>query len=110
MFIGEPSFSASLLPWHNLLFWFSIQHIIPIDAFIAHEKVGQNGNQTLTVGKICNLNPPFIMPKQAQLWAVPVYYHDLWKIRAPLRNVEGFDMNEFDCLIMVGNINTSFAL
>ena len=23
MVIGEPNFAASLLPWHNLLFWFS---------------------------------------------------------------------------------------
>jgi protein arginine N-methyltransferase 7 len=106
MVIGEPNFSASLLPWHNLLFWFSFKHIIPIEGFKAVEKVGENGNELSTAGKICKLDPQFLMPKQAQLWAVPVYYHDLWKIRAPLQKVEGFNMNEFDCLIMVGNIYT----
>jgi len=42
-----------------------------------------------------------LMPKQAELWAVPVHYEDLWKIRAPVENVEGFRMDHFDNIIMV---------
>jgi len=100
MVIGEPSFSASLLPWHNLLFWFSLQHVFPIEGFKELNEVRKTGDDVSTAPKICKLDRQFIMPKQARLWVVPVYYHDLWKIRAPLEIVEGFNMNEFDCLIM----------
>ena len=42
-----------------------------------------------------------LLPKQADLWAVPVHYEHLWKIRAPVENVEGFKMDHFDNIIMV---------
>ena len=95
MVIGEPTFSASLLPWHNLLFWFSLQHVIPLTRGSDLNKAEQVGNGISLARKTCQLDPQFLMPKQARLWVVPVYYHDLWKIRAPLHEVEGFFMNEF---------------
>ena len=40
------------------------------------------------------------MPRSAELWALPVKFEDLWKIRSPLHAVEGFDMKHFDDIIM----------
>ena len=44
------------------------------------------------------------MPKCAKLWALPVHYKDLWKIRAPVQIVEGFDLSHFDQVVMVSNV------
>ena len=38
-------------------------------------------------------------PGLARLYCVPVHYTDLWKIRAPLHEVEGFKMTHFDAII-----------
>lgn len=72
--LAEPHFSASLLPWHNLYFWYCL-------------------NSVVTKAII-------IMPIKAVLYAIPVHYQDLWKIRAPLHQVQGFDMKHFDDIIM----------
>ena len=40
------------------------------------------------------------MPRSAELWALPVRFEHLWKIRSPLHSVEGFDMSHFDEIIM----------
>ena len=72
--IGEPNFAVSMLPWHNLLFWFCMSTLnLPTKAIIS--------------------------PFKAELWMVPVEYKDLWKIRAPLGSVEGFKMKHFDEII-----------
>jgi len=72
--IGEPHFTVSVLPWHNLLFWFSISCLnLPASTTIS--------------------------PCKAKLFILPVHYVDLWKIRAPLRTVEGFKMTHFDNII-----------
>jgi len=72
--IGEPHFTVSVLPWHNLLFWFIISRLSLPD----------------TVK---------ISPCRARLFMIPVHYVDLWKIRAPLHQVEGFKMKHFDKII-----------
>ena len=41
-----------------------------------------------------------VMPRSAELWALPVKFEHLWKIRSPLHAVEGFDMKHFDDIIM----------
>jgi len=72
--IGEPHFTVSVLPWHNLLFWFSISSLnLPTSTIIS--------------------------PYRARLYLLPVHYVDLWKIRAPLGQVEGFKMTHFDSII-----------
>eukprot|EP00090_Calanus_glacialis_P010298 TRINITY_DN18678_c0_g1_i1.p1 TRINITY_DN18678_c0_g1~~TRINITY_DN18678_c0_g1_i1.p1 ORF type:complete len:702 (-),score=219.83 TRINITY_DN18678_c0_g1_i1:21-2126(-) len=72
--IGEPHFTVSVLPWHNLLFWFSISSLnLPASTIIS--------------------------PCRAKLFILPVHYVDLWKIRAPLGTVEGFKMTHFDNII-----------
>lgn len=72
--IAEPHFTVSVLPWHNLLFWFILNKI----------------NLPAAVK---------IIPGKARIFCVPVHYVDLWKIRAPLHQVEGFKMNHFDKII-----------
>ena len=52
--LGEPSFSISYLPWHNLYFWYMLKN------------VGENVQ---------------IMPKKATIWCCPVTFEHLWKIR-----------------------------
>jgi len=72
--LAEPHFTVSVLPWHNLLFWFIINKL--------------------------DLPPHVrISPCKARLYIVPVHFVDLWKIRSPLHTVEGFKMNHFDAII-----------
>jgi len=78
--MSEPNFSLCLLPWHQLRFWFCLDKM--------------NKKKTLKV-----------MPISAALFAMPVEFDHLWKIRAPVGNVEGFDLQDFDNLIMVYTIN-----
>ena len=82
--LGEPNFSAIVLPWHNLRYWFILDSL----------------RSSLGDAKIC--------PMSAELWAVPVEFRDLWKIRAPLRTVEGFDMAEFDHIVLVRKRQQTF--
>jgi protein arginine N-methyltransferase 7 len=67
----------SLLPWHNLRYWYSLSHL---------------RDQTSDTGAV-------ILPRGAELWGVPMHYEHLWKIRSPLYQVEGFEMKHFDEII-----------
>ena len=87
--IGEPYFSFSHLPWHNMFFWYSLNSLFAFDL-----------NNGVTESKQ-PLSPAFAMPTKATVWAVPVMYRDLWKIRAPVVSTEGFDLGPFDKIIMV---------
>ena len=71
--LAEPSYSISYLPWHNLYFWYMLKNV---------------GNSVK------------IMPKKATIWCCPVTFEHLWKIRAPLKSVEGFNLRHFDDIIM----------
>jgi len=72
--VAEPHFTVSALPWHNLLFWFVISSLdLPASVNIS--------------------------PCKARMFCLPVNYRDLWKIRAPLGEVEGFKMGHFDKII-----------
>ena len=98
MVIGEPNFSASMLPWHNLLFWFTLEQLHLTED---HSYNNYSKNRIAAAEKPVGLSSKFVFPKSAKLWIAPVHYHHLWKIRAPLHNVEGFDMEHFDTKIMV---------
>ena len=54
--VAEPSFCISLLPWHNLFYWYMLKQL----------------KQTCT---------KTIMPKKAIIWGCPVTFEHLWKIR-----------------------------
>lgn len=74
--VGEPFFSFSLLPWHNLHFW-AVRHSL-------HPLV----------------NPKALtLPRTFALYGVAMHFRDLWKIRAPIGQAEGFQLAAFDRLI-----------
>lgn len=70
----EPFFTSSYLPWHDLYFWYARSEL--------------------------ELPPETrIMPARCHLWGVGVQFRDLHKIRAPVGNVEGFDISLMDQMI-----------
>ena len=76
--LGEPFFSASVVPWHNIHFWYArsaLSDLLP-------EK-------------------PSIVPCCATMRAIGVEFDHLWKIRAPVGNCEGFKLDTFDRIIEV---------
>ncbi|KAM4722372.1 protein arginine N-methyltransferase 7 isoform 2-T2 [Rhinophrynus dorsalis] len=66
--IGEPFFTTSLLPWHNLYFWYSRTSLSP------------------NLAKDCT-----VLPLSASLHVLAVEFKDLWRIRSPCGTCEGFD-------------------
>ncbi|KAJ8302526.1 hypothetical protein KUTeg_018922 [Tegillarca granosa] len=74
--IGEPYFQSTLLPWHNIYFWYAARSL---------EK--HFSDQTV------------ILPRSMSIRALAVEFEDFWKIRAPVKNCEGFDMKVFDDFI-----------
>ncbi|XP_019391013.1 PREDICTED: protein arginine N-methyltransferase 7 isoform X1 [Crocodylus porosus] len=76
--IGEPFFTTSLLPWHNLYFWYA--------RTAAANQLARN----ITV-----------LPQSASLHMMVVEFKDLWRIRSPCRTCEGFDVHIMDD--MIGN-------
>ncbi|XP_011911056.1 PREDICTED: protein arginine N-methyltransferase 7 isoform X8 [Cercocebus atys] len=79
LLLGEPFFTTSLLPWHNLYFWY----------------VRTAVDQHLGPGAM-------VMPQAASLHAVVVEFRDLWRIRSPCGDCEGFDVHIMDDMIKGG--------
>ncbi|XP_002735081.2 protein arginine N-methyltransferase 7-like [Saccoglossus kowalevskii] len=74
--IGEPYFMNSVVPWHNIYFWYARTKLDPY------------------------LTPDCqITPRLGLLRAIVVEFEHLWKIRAPIGELEGFDVSPFDELI-----------
>ncbi|XP_063294767.1 protein arginine N-methyltransferase 7 [Pelobates fuscus] len=74
--IGEPFFTTSLLPWHNLYFWYS------------RTALSDNLAKDFTV-----------FPLHASLYVLAVEFKDLWRIRSPCGICEGFDVGIMDDMI-----------
>ncbi|NXM26380.1 ANM7 methyltransferase, partial [Oxyruncus cristatus] len=74
--VGEPFFSTSLLPWHNLYFWY------------ARTAVTSHLTSNVTV-----------LPQSASLHMMIVEFQDLWRIRSPCGVCEGFDVQTMDDMI-----------
>ncbi|XP_071086920.1 protein arginine N-methyltransferase 7-like [Haliotis cracherodii] len=74
--VGEPYFSSSMLPWHNVHMWYAIYDL---DAHLADNAV--------------------VLPGKMVMKAVAMDFNHMWKIRAPVGVCEGFDLTEFDRLI-----------
>ncbi|NXP18357.1 ANM7 methyltransferase, partial [Scytalopus superciliaris] len=74
--VGEPFFSTSLLPWHNLYFWY------------ARTAVTSHLTSSVTV-----------LPQSASLHMMIVEFQDLWRIRSPCGICEGFDVQTMDDMI-----------
>jgi hypothetical protein len=71
--IAEPHFDSALLPWQNLKFW----------------------------SRLRKLDCCKVLPRAASLWAMPVQFKHLWKIKATLDTCMGFKMLPFDQLMIV---------
>ncbi|XP_052022086.1 protein arginine N-methyltransferase 7 isoform X1 [Apodemus sylvaticus] len=76
LLLGEPFFTTSLLPWHNLYFWY----------------VRTSVDQHLAPGAV-------VLPQAASLHAMIVEFRDLWRIRSPCGDCEGFDVHIMDDMI-----------
>ncbi|KAM9049175.1 protein arginine N-methyltransferase 7 isoform 2-T2 [Megaptera novaeangliae] len=76
LLLGEPFFTTSLLPWHNLYFWY----------------VRTAVDRHLAPGAV-------VMPQAASLHMMVVEFRDLWRIRSPCGDCEGFDMHIMDDMI-----------
>lgn len=76
LLLGEPFFTTSLLPWHNLYFWY----------------VRTSVDRHLAPGAV-------VLPQAASLHAVIVEFRDLWRIRSPCGDCEGFDVHIMDDMI-----------
>ncbi|NXP73040.1 ANM7 methyltransferase, partial [Ramphastos sulfuratus] len=74
--VGEPFFTTSLLPWHNLYFWY------------ARTAVSSHLTSDVTV-----------LPQAASLHMMIVEFQDLWRIRSPCGICEGFDVRTMDDMI-----------
>uniref|UniRef100_A0A669QUI7 Protein arginine N-methyltransferase n=1 Tax=Phasianus colchicus TaxID=9054 RepID=A0A669QUI7_PHACC len=74
--VGEPFFTTSLLPWHNLYFWY------------ARTAVTEHLASNVTV-----------LPQSAALHMMIVEFQDLWRIRSPCGTCEGFDVQTMDDMI-----------
>uniref|UniRef100_A0A8B9Q7I4 Protein arginine N-methyltransferase n=1 Tax=Apteryx owenii TaxID=8824 RepID=A0A8B9Q7I4_APTOW len=74
--LGEPFFTTSLLPWHNLYFWY------------ARTAVTRHLASDVTV-----------LPQSASLHVMIVEFQDLWRIRSPCGTCEGFDVQTMDDMI-----------
>ena len=72
LILGEPNFSICMLPWHNLFYWYMLK----------------------------SFTSKTISPFKATVWCLPVQFQHLWKIRAPLNEVEGFNVKYFDEIIL----------
>ncbi|XP_038662871.1 protein arginine N-methyltransferase 7 isoform X1 [Scyliorhinus canicula] len=74
--IGEPFFTTSLLPWHNLYFWYARTYLAKL------------------------LSSEFtVLPQSAKLLAMAVEFENLWRIRAPCGVCEGFNVSLMDDMI-----------
>ncbi|KAH0619498.1 hypothetical protein JD844_000160 [Phrynosoma platyrhinos] len=76
LLIGEPFFSTSLLPWHNLYFWYA-------RTALAHHLTSDVK----------------VLPQSASLHLMVVEFKDLWRIRSPCGICEGFDVHIMDEMI-----------
>ncbi|MEE6510667.1 hypothetical protein FKM82_030711 [Ascaphus truei] len=74
--IAEPFFTTSLLPWHNLYFWYART------ALSTHLASGVT-----------------VLPLSASLHVLAAEFQDLWRIRSPCRSCEGFDVSSLDEMI-----------
>ncbi|NXS74949.1 ANM7 methyltransferase, partial [Pandion haliaetus] len=84
--VGEPFFTTSLLPWHNLYFWYART------AVISH----LTSNVT-------------VLPQSASLHMMIVEFQDLWRIRSPCGTCEGFDVQTMDDMIKVRRLKIVLA-
>ena len=53
--------------------------------------------KTIELYNYCILDSTCILPGAFKLWVLPVHYQHVWKIRAPLNNIQGRNILKRDC-------------
>ncbi|XP_054391007.1 protein arginine N-methyltransferase 7 isoform X7 [Pongo abelii] len=123
LLLGEPFFTTSLLPWHNLYFWYVRtavdQHLGPgavvipqaasLHAVVVEFRVGHPGDvaeKSRGGGFAGNskMRLLFLLPHFPVSWRAGVdgaapSSQDLWRIRSPCGDCEGFDVHIMDDMI-----------
>lgn len=85
LILSEFSFGNALLPWDNLYFFYGLEHLNQLDSNLVNNNI-------------------HILPKSMTLKAIAVQLEDLDKIRSPVGNAEGFNLDEFDKVILVSHV------
>ena len=93
--IGEPFFSSSLLPWHNLHYWYALtalkKHMSPECAVLP------NTASLMAIAgwylHVASQRMIFTITKSS---CDAVNFKDMYNLRAPVGTVEGFDISAFD--------------
>ncbi|XP_065914264.1 protein arginine N-methyltransferase 7-like isoform X3 [Dysidea avara] len=78
--VGEPYFSSTLLPWHNLHFWYARTYV----------------NHLLD-------NNAVVVPIKADLLAIAVQFDNLHRLRSKISTIEGFDLSAYQSNIEQDN-------
>ena len=78
--MAEPYYLTSLLPWHNLYFWYA---------------------RTALASQL--KDDALILPRSASLRGIAVEFEHLWKFHAPVGQLEGFDITIFDNIVRVSD-------
>ncbi|RWS04723.1 hypothetical protein B4U79_11921 [Dinothrombium tinctorium] len=76
--VAEPFYNNIIFPWDCLRFWYTL-------TLIPSNLLGKNVK---------------ILPHRAVVKAIPVEFDHLWKIRAKVKKAEGFDLTDFDNLVL----------
>ncbi len=87
--MSECAFNFALLPWDNLYFYYGLDNLREIFS-----------NNNTDNGSKKNSNR-VILPFRIKFKAIAVSMENLDKIRSPVGITEGFDIGEFDKIILV---------
>src|SRR5579883_1830266 len=79
---SELSFSQALLPWDNLYFYYGLEHVASLIQLLHRDAIT-------------------VLPRRMRFYAIAVSLENLDKIRSPVQSTEGFDIREFDKVILV---------
>jgi protein arginine N-methyltransferase 7 len=86
--LSECAFSFALLPWDNLYLFYGLSNLREI---FSNNNADSNGKKSSRV----------ILPFRIRFKAIAVSMENLDKIRSPVGITEGFDIGEFDKIILV---------
>ena len=91
--LGDPFFHSSILPWHNLYFWYAKEDL-----------------------RWAFANDVIVLPSRSFLKGIAVAFKDLHLIKSPVGRLPslkaendpldfGYDLQDFDDLVLVGTHN-----
>lgn len=80
--LSECSFNHALLPWDNFYFYNALKHFL---------------------SNVPNASEIKVLPVRMKIYAIAISMENLDKIRSPVGSTEGFDISEFDKVILVNS-------